>query len=787
MRCRRTARRRINLFARCRCAPEHSRTHPYRSGQLALRRPVRSDDAVDIADRKARPARRWIRRLLLITLALFVFPALLGAAAQAHGGTTVGVSGGSGIDGIGWMNLHDSAGVPLQNYRFVSDDGGLLHPKTTIIATILGLETIGYMVMVGSALGLLDYTMSFSWLDLFAVPLRGLARTLSSQFATPIVLLTAATVGAFCAAWFWLRGYHAKAMTQIAFMLAVAVLGPMFLAEPLADILSKDGLLAQGRDLGIAVAAGLTGDSRPHPAGVLASMHNGLPDSLARNPLQVWNFGHIVDNSPACRAAWSAGISAADDDRVRDGLRSCGDTIAYSRSANPSYGQIGTGLILLLCAAGLLALALTMALRIIKSALDAVYHGFLTIFGFAAGGFVYGATQTHLIRSLTHSVVGAARMTLYTVFLGVYMLLIGDLIAQARDHVLAVMVITLIVEVIAISQLKHLSASLDRGNDWIAGRFALAVQNGMTRSGGGGSGTALGMGTVRASGGLAGFRAVATLGAVSTINSSPVTAWLAGRTLGPLNPFASQRQATELINMGIAPLNQQNAQWGAHNRADLLDKALQRSGGATTDLAAANVLDGLLDSRAPDALHAPVMLAAGFTHRQIQNAHQALSAQSASRMADPEGVPAVQKAIAAAYLTRNYADAPARVVPIAAQTAVAADNFMRHAIAPVDETQVDHAFVARVQHALAQPNRNELLAAIGDDQWRARNKDTHWKIGNELALSHNRLAHQYYDAVVGNVLPAGMTVEGLRAALFDSASQIADLGSYPWQHGHPGA
>ncbi|MFE2961003.1 hypothetical protein [Nocardia tengchongensis] len=728
--------------------------------------------------------------MLLITLALFVFPALLGAAAQAQGSVTVGVSGGSGIDGIGWMNLHDSAGVPLQNYRFVSEDGGLLHPKITIIATILGLETIGYMVMVGSALGLVDYTMSFSWLDLFAVPLRGLARTLSSQFATPIVLLTAATVGSFCAAWFWLRGYHAKAMTQVSFMLMVAVLGPMFLAEPLADVLSKDGLLAQGRDLGIAVAAGLTGDSRPHPAGVLASMHNGLPDSLARNPLQVWNFGHVVDNNPVCRAAWSAGISAADDDRVREGLRSCGDTIAYSRSANPSFGQIGTGLILLMCAMGLLVLAVKMALRIIKAALDAVYHGFLTIFGFAAGGFVYGATQTHLIRSLTHSVVGAARMTLYTVFLSVYMLLIGDLIAQARDHVLAIMVITLIVEVIAVSQLKHLNASLDRGNDWIAGRFALAVQNGMTRSGGSGSGAALGMGTVRASGGLGGFRAVATLGAVSTINSSPVTAWLAGRTMGPLNPFARRRRAAELINMGMAPLNEENAQWSARHRADLLDKARQRSGGETTDLAAANVLDGLLDSRAPDALHAPTMLAAGFTHRQIQNAHQALAAQTASRMVDPEGVPAVQKAVAAAYLARNYADTPARVVPLAAQIAVAADNFKRHAVAPVDESLVDQQFVNRVNHALAQPNRAAALAKITAREWRQVSKDTRWKIGNDLALKHNELAHQYYNAVAGvGAPPPGMTVDTLRAALFDSASRIADLnhGNYltgpsPWRH-----
>ncbi|MFE4455800.1 hypothetical protein ACFROC_00450 [Nocardia tengchongensis] len=733
-----------------------------------------------------RVTRSWTRRLLLITFALLVFPALLGGAAHAHahGGTVLAAASGTGIDGIEWMNLRDSAGVPLQNYRFVTDGGGLLHPETTIISTILGLETIGYLIIVGTAIWLTGYALSFQWLDLFAVPLRGLAHTFTAQLATPAVLTTAATIGAFCAAWFWLRGYHAKAATQIVVMLMVAFLGPVFLAEPLAEVLSPNGLLAEGRDLGIAVAAGLTGDSRPHPAGIRSTVQGGLPDSFARNPLQVWNFGHLVDNSPACRNAWSAGITAGDNDRVRTGLRSCGDTTAYARSGDPSYGQIGTGLILLMCAAGLLAMAVMIAIRIMKSALDAVYHGFLTIFGFAAGGFIYGATQTHLIRSLTHSLIGAARMTLYTVFLTMYLLIISDLIAQARGHVLAVMVIAVFVEIIAISQLKHLNASLTRGNDWIAGRFALAVQNGMTRSGGGSGagGSALGMGTVRASSGLAGMRAIATLGAVSTINSSPVTAWLAKRKMGPLNPYARQRQNTELINMAIAPLNQENAVWGAEGRLNLLEKARHRAGGKTTDLAAANVLDGLLDSRAPDALHAPVMLALGFTHTQIQNAHQALSAQSASKMAHLDGVPAAQKAVAAAYAARNYADTPARWSPIASQAAVAADNLARHTNAPVDTGLVDREFVNDVNEALASRNRAAALANIPIQRWQQASKDTKWYIGNTHALAHQKLAHQYYGALEGASLPAGHTVESLRQALFDSASKMADLGPLPWTH-----
>jgi hypothetical protein len=253
---------------------------------------------------------------------------------------------------------------------------------------------------------------------------------------------------------------NAKAVLQIVTMLGVAVLGPVFLAQPLADVLSSDGLLAQGRNLGLAVAAGLNGNDNPNPTQLVTTMQQDLADNFARRPVQVWNFGHVIDDQPACRSVWSAGMAAGDEDRVRKGMRTCGDSAAHAKAENPSMGQVGTGLMLLICGGILLVFAAVLGVRVIKAALDTIYHGFMSTFGFAAGGFVYGPTQTFLVRNLVDGVVAAGRMAAYTIFLGVYVLFMSNLFQQTSGQTIAVIVIAGTIEIVAIFQLKRLSRSL---------------------------------------------------------------------------------------------------------------------------------------------------------------------------------------------------------------------------------------------------------------------------------------------------------------------------------------
>ncbi|MEU0502359.1 hypothetical protein [Nocardia sp. NPDC005998] len=494
--------------------------------------------------------RRWATRILLGLFLLFVCPILLGAVASAEtGARTTGSSVGSAL---GWTHVKDSSGVELSSYMFATDHGSVLHPGNTAVSLVLGLEFAGWKILVTTAIWLIGYALSFQWLNIVSKPLQGVAHSLTGQIATPIMLVTAATIGAFFVAWFVTRGFYAKATMQVVTMVGVAILGPIFLAEPLADVLSSDGLLAEGRDLGISVAAGLNGNGNADPSHSVATMQATLADNFARRPLQVWNYGHVVDEQPACKSAWSAGMSAGNEDRVKNSISSCGDRVAKESVDNPNFEQIATGLLLLLAGTVLLAFGAVLAIKVIRAALDTIYHGLMSIFGFAAGGFVYGPTQTFLVRNMVDGVIAAARMTAFTIFLGVYVLILGDLFRLAGDQVMVVFVIGAIVMIIAILQLGKLSKSLDKGNEWVANRFALAIQgSGGGRASGSGGGTALGMGTMGAGHSMSKMPLLTALGAVSTISNSPATEWLWGRTRSPLRPFSRMERQSQLAQWGF--------------------------------------------------------------------------------------------------------------------------------------------------------------------------------------------------------------------------------------------
>ncbi|GAB2452390.1 hypothetical protein GCM10027262_76990 [Nocardia tengchongensis] len=448
-----------------------------------------------------------------IVIGLFVFPGLLGTVAQAQTGS----GGAASNSALSWMNVRDSTGVDLSDYMFATDTHtSLLDPARAGLIVVIGVEFAGWIVIVTTGIWLIGYVLSFQWLDLLAAPLRTVARSLTQTFGASSILITAVAVGAFCVAWFVLRGLHAKATVQVVTMLCVAILGPVMFADPLAEVLSSNGWLSQARDVGISVAAGLNGDRSPQPGQLISTMQQDLADNFARRPLQTWNFGHVIDGEPACRQAWTTAVKVGDEDQLKTGIHDCGDRDAYSATKNPSFGQIGAGLLVLLTGTLLLAFAAVLSLRIVRSGLDSVYHGLMSIFGFAAGGFIYGPSQTFLVRNLVHGFFAAARMSAEIVFLGIYVLVLGDLFRQAGGQVMPVFVIGAILEVVAIIQLKRLTESLDRGNDWLANRFALRIQ-GDDQPGG----LALGMGTIGAR--RHGLGVIGTFSAINTVVGSPVT------------------------------------------------------------------------------------------------------------------------------------------------------------------------------------------------------------------------------------------------------------------------
>lgn len=553
-------------------------------------------------------------KVYIAFIALFVFPGFLGAVARAQ-------SGSSANEELAWMDVRDSSGVSLSDYLIVTDYD-FFDPGKTVVSALLELEFVGYMAIVTTAIWMIGFVLGLGWLSSVGVALQGVAEGLTGQVATTAALLTGVTIGALIVGIFLIRGHFAKAKVQVVTMFAVAVLGPVFLADPLGEVLSADGFFAQARDVGIAVAAGVNGNSDPDPQHVVASMQETLADNFARKPVQVWNFGHVIDNRPACAAGWSASMTAGSSDRALATMNSCGDQEAYAHADHPGMGQVGAGFILLVSAAVLLGFSVYLSGKVFGSTMRTLYHLFRAIFGFAIGGFVYGPTQIALIRDITDALIGALRMFAFVVFVGIYTLFIGNLFRQAPGQVTSVMFISAIVMVVAISQLARLSKGMDRGHDWVAQRIAGAALG--ERGEGGMVGAVTGMGNAGARGMPAGSL-LAGLAAVSTVSNSPAIEWLAGRTRTPLRPFARTERSAQL------------ASWGAWNSpgfggaegwyrqsylnrqqfAEAARDAARRYGGIDTVQGVAAALQGIHDRGGSLSDAQGALLGAGFTDQRV--------------------------------------------------------------------------------------------------------------------------------------------------------------------------
>ncbi|WP_429424276.1 hypothetical protein [Nocardia sp. GAS34] len=533
--------------------------------------------------------------LLVAVLLLLVLPMGVGAATAQTTITTNGSVSSINV-ALGWTGVIDTSRVPLSSYVYVGAGESIFHPIRTSMTFVLVLVFEGWIVIVITGIWVIGYGLSFRWLNVVGIVLIRVSDKLSGQLTTTIIVVVFATTGSFFVAYFVVRGFHAKATMQVATMLLVAVIGPLYLAHPLSDVMASDGLLAQGRDLGITVAAGLNGTDTTDPTSLVSTLQTDLADNFVRHPLQVWNYGHVIDANPVCKDAWSSAMATGNDGTVKAALQSCGDNAAYSSANNPTIGQIGAGIILLLSGAILLLFGVYLAVKVIKSTVGVIWCGFMAIVGFAGSGFIYGPPQIFLVRNIVDGFIAAGEMALYVIFTGMYVLFMGDLFDAAGGQVMAVFMIGAIVEVVAISQLRHIGASMQRARQWTTNRLGMAIQ-GAGGGGGGGGGTAFGMGGAAHS-----MTAMGALGNISALNGNPLVEWAMLGTPNPISPFSRlNKKMTKLsaeVNADPKFAGKKGAgAQGMMNRLQFSKIAKERAGkhgGVNTALGAAEGLAGMI-------------------------------------------------------------------------------------------------------------------------------------------------------------------------------------------------
>ncbi|WP_280442714.1 hypothetical protein [Nocardia brasiliensis] len=574
---------------------------------------------------------------------LLVFPGFLGAVVTAQSGSGLA---GTTYSALGWTDVVDSSGVPVANYMFVTDNGGIMNPFNTAISLILSLQMAVWSPLVGIGNWIIGTTVSFSWADRVGEAVAGVADSILRQLPLPVMLATGTAIGVVFVAMFIVRGQFAKASMQIVVMFLLAVGGPLVLAHPLQEVVASDGVIAQGRDLGVALAAGLLGDSDPNPAAMTRSLQSQLADNTARLPLQTWNYGHTLDNRPLCKAAFTNGMLNQSEKQVKEGLTACGDGAARAAADNPTGSQIAAGFLLIFAGGTVLWFGASFAFRVFWAFADAVYNGVVLLFwDVPMAGFIYGQTQISMVRRVVDVGVALARMVANIVKLAFFVAFFGRLMDQSAggDDVMMILVLSAIVMIVATVQLKLMNERLTATSTAIANRIGQSIESGgIFAPAGAGSGGGMGLVGLANSMPTSSGSWVNKLAALSVVANSPLTEWLTGGLRQPLRPYAGLQKESELSAMHreTVPGLGGARGWSAQGVADrslhemVARHALENAPGGLNTVRGAAALRLAMDDAGLPADHVGgVFHSVGWEDMEMMN-HQAKSFGNIQRDAD---------------------------------------------------------------------------------------------------------------------------------------------------------
>jgi hypothetical protein len=273
---------------------------------------------------------------------------------------------------LNWTGLKDSYGVPIGDYYLaiasipeqISKAGpGVnwdpaswakwsLHAMAVIAsnlatAHILTAEAGFFIGVIAVALWIMKITVSSYWLAVVGELARAITGAVIHVTTGLGLLLVVIPVGVFTGVVTIRRGEAGRGAMTVLGALAMPALSVALFADPVGEMYGPHGLLAFGRRVGFSVA------QAARPGGVLAgagltgqveSLTGSLITHTVREPLQLWNFGHVVDHVGGCGPAWSAAVRSGVSDAPIRAMGRCGDraALAYAQHLDGTNIWVGT-------------------------------------------------------------------------------------------------------------------------------------------------------------------------------------------------------------------------------------------------------------------------------------------------------------------------------------------------------------------------------------------------------------------------------------------------------------
>ncbi|MDO5053007.1 MAG: hypothetical protein Q4E05_08985 [Pseudoclavibacter sp.] len=324
---------------------------------------------------------------------------------------------------VGTVEAADARGVPMSAYANLPlDRGDALSVHKVIVSTCTDLLWTLHLGLLGFALGLLDWVLSFEWLEALLVPAEALGETIGRILPVsgwaPFAFAVAGLLGGAAL----LRGRIGAGSLDLLLSAVCFALSVSFLADPVGAIAGRGpedpwSLRGAGRTgTGIAVAvleesgAALGLPAAPSDAGIAgtvlgSAVMTSTVDRLVRAPAQEIAFGAELGGTcdEAFTAAMREGRSA---DEVRDAVRDC-DSQAARYIEHPTMWQPLTVLLTLAGSLAILLLVLAMLVLLLASVLWGLWAGLRTAL-WVHVAILPGAARARLVRALLDGGVAIA-------------------------------------------------------------------------------------------------------------------------------------------------------------------------------------------------------------------------------------------------------------------------------------------------------------------------------------------------------------------------------------------
>jgi hypothetical protein len=284
----------------------------------------------------------------------------------------------------------DSNGVPANRYKVLPyDRGGFTNPQKLSNSWWISLGWESNFIQLKQCIWLLDWTLSFQWVDFIAAPAQDLGDGLASVMQQLHIVPLALGVAAFVCGLAIVRGKYATGFVNIgvSILFAVSVATGGILANPVDSLVGDDGALQKSAQFGGELAVRITNDGDV-PAGTAdietmldQSVSQQLVDIFLRTPAQLVSFGKVLEGD--CVAVFDAAMVNApendtDDTSVRDAVGGC--DLEVQDFIDFPTGQLPILLIVSLAMFGLLALAVAFVAILFFTVLVAAYKTILLIF-----------------------------------------------------------------------------------------------------------------------------------------------------------------------------------------------------------------------------------------------------------------------------------------------------------------------------------------------------------------------------------------------------------------------